>query len=43
MYEDKLDGKIDEEFWTRKMNDWSFCESWQISFLPRCVGVAAAG
>jgi len=22
MYEDKLDGKIDEEFWTRKMNDW---------------------
>ncbi len=22
MYEDKLDGKIDEEFWTRKMNEW---------------------
>ena len=22
MYEDKLDGKIDEEFWTRKMADW---------------------
>jgi site-specific DNA recombinase len=22
MYEDKLDGKVDEEFWTRKMNDW---------------------
>jgi len=21
MYEDKLDGKIDEEFWTRKMNE----------------------
>ena len=19
---DKLDGKIDEEFWTRKMNEW---------------------
>ena len=22
MYEDKLDGKIDDEFWTRKMNNW---------------------
>ena len=22
MYEDKLDGKIDEDFWTRKMNEW---------------------
>ncbi len=22
MYDDKLDGKIDEEFWTRKMADW---------------------
>ena len=22
MYEDKLDGKIDEEFWARKMNEW---------------------
>ena len=22
MYEDKLDGKIDEEFWTRKMCEW---------------------
>ena len=22
MYEDKLDGKIDEEFWGRKMSDW---------------------
>jgi DNA invertase Pin-like site-specific DNA recombinase len=22
MYEDKLDGRIDEEFWTRKMNEW---------------------
>jgi site-specific DNA recombinase len=22
MYEDKLDGKIDDEFWTRKMNEW---------------------
>jgi site-specific DNA recombinase len=22
MYEDKLDGRIDEDFWTRKMNDW---------------------
>ena len=22
MYEDKLDGKIEEEFWTRKMNEW---------------------
>jgi site-specific DNA recombinase len=22
MYEDKLDGKINEEFWTRKMNEW---------------------
>jgi site-specific DNA recombinase len=22
MYEDKLDGKIDGEFWTRKMNEW---------------------
>jgi site-specific DNA recombinase len=22
MYEDKLDGKIDEEFWNRKMADW---------------------
>jgi hypothetical protein len=22
MYEDKLDGKIDAEFWTRKTNDW---------------------
>jgi site-specific DNA recombinase len=22
MYEDKLDGKIDNEFWTRKMNEW---------------------
>ena len=22
MYEDKLAGKIDEGFWTRKMNDW---------------------
>ena len=22
MYEDKLDGKIDEEFWGRKMNEW---------------------
>ena len=22
MYEDKLDGKIEEEFWSRKMNDW---------------------
>ena len=21
-YEDKLDGKIDEEFWTRRMKDW---------------------
>jgi hypothetical protein len=21
-YEDKLDGKIDEEFWARKMNEW---------------------
>src|SRR5438094_9739827 len=21
MYDDKLDGKIDEQFWTRKMND----------------------
>src|SRR4051794_18411934 len=22
MYEDKLDGKIDQDFWTRKMNEW---------------------
>ena len=22
MYEDKLDGKIDEEFWARRMSDW---------------------
>jgi site-specific DNA recombinase len=22
MYEDKLDGKIDNEFWTRKTNEW---------------------
>ncbi len=22
IYEDKLDGKIDEEFWARKMNEW---------------------
>src|SRR5574341_471593 len=22
MYEDKLDGRIDEGFWTRKMNEW---------------------
>jgi DNA invertase Pin-like site-specific DNA recombinase len=22
MYEDKLDGKIDEDFWTRKMKEW---------------------
>ena len=22
VYEDKLDGKIDDEFWTRKMNEW---------------------
>jgi len=22
MYEDKLDGKIDDEFWSRKMNEW---------------------
>jgi len=22
MYEDELDGKIDEESWTRKMNEW---------------------
>jgi site-specific DNA recombinase len=22
MYEDKLDGKIDTDFWTRKMNEW---------------------
>ncbi|HSB76015.1 MAG TPA: hypothetical protein VLC12_10220, partial [Terriglobales bacterium] len=22
MYEDKLDGKIEEQFWTRKMNEW---------------------
>ena len=22
MYEDKLDGKIDNEFWSRKMNEW---------------------
>jgi hypothetical protein len=22
MYEDKLDGKINDEFWTRKMNEW---------------------
>jgi hypothetical protein len=22
MYEDKLDGKIDEEFWTHKMSEW---------------------
>jgi site-specific DNA recombinase len=22
MYEDKLDSKIDQEFWTRKMNEW---------------------
>jgi hypothetical protein len=22
MYEDKLDGKIDDEFWMRKMNEW---------------------
>jgi site-specific DNA recombinase len=22
MYEDKLDGKVDAEFWTRKTNDW---------------------
>jgi site-specific DNA recombinase len=22
MYEDKLDGKIDDEFWARKMNEW---------------------
>jgi hypothetical protein len=21
-YEDKLDGKIDDEFWSRKMNEW---------------------
>jgi site-specific DNA recombinase len=22
MYEDKLDGRIDEEFWSRKMTEW---------------------
>jgi site-specific DNA recombinase len=22
MYEDKIDGKIDDDFWTRKMNEW---------------------
>ncbi len=22
MYEDKLDGKIEEEFWARKMSEW---------------------
>jgi hypothetical protein len=22
MYEDKLDGKIDDDFWSRKMNEW---------------------
>ncbi len=22
MYEDKLDGRIDDEFWTRKNNEW---------------------
>lgn len=22
MYEDKLDGKVDAEYWTRKTNDW---------------------
>jgi hypothetical protein len=22
MYEDKLDGKIDQEFWACKMNEW---------------------
>ena len=22
MYDDKLDGRIDEEFWMRKMNEW---------------------
>jgi hypothetical protein len=22
MYEDELDGRIDEEFWTRKNNEW---------------------
>jgi len=25
MYEDKLDGKIDDEFWTRKMNEFKSC------------------
>lgn len=27
MYEDKLDGKIEEEFWARKMNEWREQES----------------
>jgi len=22
MYEDKLDGKIDDDFWSRKMSEW---------------------
>jgi len=22
MYEDKLDGKVDEQFWARKINEW---------------------
>jgi site-specific DNA recombinase len=40
MYEDKLDGKIDEEFWTRKMNEW--CEQErvlesQLSALNSCA------
>jgi len=30
MYEDKLDGKVDAEFWARKTNDWR--ENWK----PTC-------
>jgi site-specific DNA recombinase len=40
MYEDKLDGKIDEEFWSRKMNEWCELERTLESELSRLkVGI----
>ena len=35
MYEDKLDGKIDDEFWARKMNEWREQERRSKSDLSR--------
>lgn len=37
-YLDKLDGKIPEEFWERKMNDWK-AEEQQVKLAIGCLGV----